>query len=83
MNDVQIDLNELASSIDTEFYKEKSIDDVTFELHKIVDKENKLSKKWLSRFNTIEALKLVLSICYKSKIDLNDFIQISIDKQTK
>ena len=26
MNDKQIDLNELTSSIDTEFYKEKSID---------------------------------------------------------
>ena len=83
MNDAQIDLNELASSIDTEFYKEKSIDELTLELHKIVDKENKLSKKWLSRFNTIEALRLILSICYKSKTDLNDFIQISIDKQTK
>ena len=83
MNDKQIDLNELASSIDTEFYKEKSIDDITFELHKIIDKQNNLSKKWLSRFDTIESLRLILSICYKSKIDLNDFIQISIPKQTK
>ena len=80
MNDNQIDLNELTSSIDTEFYKEKSIDDITFELHKIVDKQNNLSKKWLSRFDTIEALRLILSICYKSKIDLNQFIQISISK---
>lgn len=80
MNDNQIDLNELTSSIDTEFYKEKSIDDITFELHKIVDKQNNLSKKWLSRFDTIEALSLILSICYKSKIDLNQFIQISISK---
>ena len=80
MNDKQIDLNELTSSVDTELYKEKSIDDITFELHKIVDKQNNLSKKWLSRFDTIEALRLILSICYKSKIDLNQFIQISISK---
>ena len=80
MNDKQIDLNELTSSVDNEFYKEKSIDDVTFELHKIVDKQNNLSKKWLSRFDTIEALRLILSICYKSKIDLNQFIKISINK---
>ena len=80
MNDKQIDLNELTSSVDTEFYKEKSIDDVTFELHKIIDKQNNLSKKWLSRFDTIEALRLILSICYKSKINLNQFIQISISK---
>ena len=80
MNDNQIDLNELTSSIDTEFYKEKSIDDITFELHKIIDKQNNLSKKWLSRFDTIEALRLILSICYKSKINLNQFIQISISK---
>lgn len=83
MNNVQIDLNELASSIDAEFYKEKSIDELTLELQKIVDKENKLSKKWLSRFDTIEALRLILSICYKSKINLNDFIQISIPKINK
>ena len=80
MNDNQIDLNELTNSVDTEFYKEKSIDDIAFELHKIVDKQNNLSKKWLSRFDTIEALRLILSICYKSKIDLNQFIQISINK---
>ena len=80
MNDKQIDLNELTSSINTEFYKEKSIDDITFELHKIVDKQNNLNKKWLSRFDTIEALRLILSICYKSKINLNQFIQISISK---
>ena len=80
MNDKQIDLNELTSYVDTKFYKEKSIDDITFELHKIVDKQNNLSKKWLSRFDTIEALRLILSICYKSKIDLNQFIQISISK---
>ena len=80
MNNAQIDLNELTSSVDTEFYKEKSIDDITFELHKIIDKQNNLSKKWLSRFDTIEALRLILSICYKSKIDLNQFIQISISK---
>ena len=80
MNDNQIDLNELTNSVDTEFYKEKSIDDITFELHKIVDKQNNLSKKWLSRFDTIEALRLILSICYKSKIDLNQFIKISINK---
>lgn len=80
MNDKQIDLNELTSSINTEFYKEKSIDDITFELHKIVDKQNNLNKKWLSRFDAIEALRLILSICYKSKINLNQFIQISINK---
>ena len=80
MNNAQIDLNELTSSVDIEFYKEKSIDDVTFELHKIVDKQNNLNKKWLSRFDTIEALRLILSICYKSKINLNQFIQISINK---
>ena len=80
MNNAQIDLNELTSSVDNEFYKEKSIDDVTFELHKIIDKQNNLSKKWLSRFDTIEALRLILSICYKSKINLNQFIQISISK---
>lgn len=80
MNDKQIDLNELTSSIDTEFYKEKSIDDITFELHKITDKQNNLSKKWLSRFDAIEAFRLILSICHKSKIDLNQFIQISISK---
>ena len=80
MNDNQIELNELTNSVDTEFYKEKSIDDIAFELHKIVDKQNNLSKKWLSRFDTIEALRLILSICYKSKIDLNQFIKISINK---
>ena len=80
MNVNQINLNELTSYIDTEFYKEKSIDDITFALHKIVDKQNNLSKKWLSRFDTIEALRLILSICYKSKINLNQFIQISISK---
>lgn len=80
MNDKQIDLNELTSSIDTEFYKEKSIDDITSELHKIIDKQNNLSKKWLSRFDTIEALRLILSICHKLKINLNQFIQISINK---
>ena len=80
MNDKQIDLNELTNSVDTEFYKEKSIDDITFELHKIIDKQNNLSKKWLSRFDIIEALRLILSICHKSKINLNQFIQISINK---
>ena len=80
MNDKQIDLNELTSSIDTEFYKEKSIDEITFELHKIVDKQNSFSRKWLSRFDTIKALKLILSICHKSKINLNNFMQISISK---
>ena len=80
MNNTQINLNELTSSVDNEFYKEKSIDDITFKLYKILDKQNNLSKKWLSRFDTIEALRLILSICYKSKIDLNQFIQISINK---
>ena len=80
MNCNQIDLNKLTSSINDEFYKEKSIDEITFELHKIVDKQNSFSRKWLSRFDTIEALKLILSICYKSKINLNNFIQISISK---
>lgn len=80
MNNAQIDLDELTSSVDIKFYKEKSIDDITFKLYKIVDKQNNLSKKWLSRFDTIEALRLILSICYKSKIDLNQFIQISINK---
>ena len=80
MNNVQIDLNELISSVDIEFYKEKSIDDITFELHKIIDKQNNLSKKWLSRFDTIEALRLILSIYHNLKIDLNQFIQISISK---
>ena len=28
MNNIQIDLNELTSSVDIEFYKEKSIDDI-------------------------------------------------------
>ena len=80
MNCNQIDLNKLTSSINDEFYKEKSIDDLTFELHKIVDKQSNLSEKWLSRFDTVRALRLVLSICHKSKIDLNQFIQISITK---
>lgn len=80
MNNAQIDLNELTSSIDAKFFKEKSIDEITFELHKIVNKQNSFSRKWLSRFDTIEALKLILSICYKSKINLNNFIQISISK---
>lgn len=80
MNDNQIDLNKLTSSINDEFCKEKSIDDLTFELHKIVDKQSNLSEKWLSRFDTVRALRLVLSICHKSKIDLNQFIQISITK---
>ena len=80
MNCNQIDLNKLTSSINDEFYKEKSIDDLTFELHKILDKQTNLSEKWLSRFNTVEALRLILSICHKSKIDLNQFIQISITK---
>ena len=80
MNNAQIDLNELTNSVNNEFYKEKSIDDITFKLYKIVNKQNNLNKKWLSRFDTIEALRLLLSICYKSKIDLNQFIQISINK---
>lgn len=80
MNNTQIDLNELTNSVDNEFFKEKSIDEITFELYKIVDKQNSFSRKWLSRFDTIEALKLILSICYKSKINLNNFIQISISK---
>ena len=80
MNNAQINLNELISSVNNEFYKEKSIDDITFKLYKIVNKQNNFSKKWLSRFDTIEALRLILSICYKSKIDLNQFIQISITK---
>ena len=80
MNNIQIDLNELTSSIDAKFFKEKLIDEITFELYKIVDKQNSFSRKWLLRFDTIEALKLILSICYKSKINLNNFIQISISK---
>ena len=80
MNDNQIDLNKLTSSINDKFYKEKSIDDLTFELHNIVDKQSNLSAKWLSRFDTVRALRLILSICHKSKIDLNQFIQISITK---
>lgn len=80
MNNTQIDLNELTSSIDAKFFKEKSIDEITFELYKIVDKQNSFSRKWLSRFDTIGALRLILSICYKSKINLNDFMQISISK---
>ena len=80
MNCNQIDLNKLTSSVNDEFYKEKSIDDLTFELHKILGKQINLSKKWLSRFDTVEALRLILSICHKSKIDLNQFIQISITK---
>ena len=80
MNNAQIDLDELTSSIDAKFFKEKSIDDITFELYKIVDKQNSFSRKWLSRFDTIEALKLILSICHKSKINLNNFMQISISK---
>lgn len=80
MNSAQIDLNELASSANNEFYKGKSIDEITNTLYRIVAKQDRLKEKWLSRFDTIEALRLVLSICYKSKIDLNDFIQISIHK---
>ena len=80
MNNTQIDLNELTSSVNNEFYKEKSIDEITFELYKIIGKQNNFSQKWLSRFDAIEALRLILSICYKSKINLNDFIQISISK---
>ena len=80
MNNAQIDLNELTSSVDSKFYKEKSIDELTLELYKIVYNESKLSKKWLSRFNTIDAFKLILSTCHKSKIDLNDFMRISISK---
>lgn len=80
MNNAQIDLNELTSSVNNEFYKEKSIDEITFELYKIIGKQNNFSQKWLSRFDAIEALRLILSICYKSKINLNDFIQISISK---
>ena len=80
MNEKQIDLNALTSSIDNEFYKEYSIDDITSELHNIVNKQNNLSKKWLSRFDTVKALRLLLSICHKSKLDLNQFIQISISK---
>lgn len=80
MNNAQIDLNELTNSVNNEFYKEKSIDEITFELYKIIDKQNNFSKKWLSRFDAIEALRLILSICYKSKINLNDFMKISISK---
>ena len=47
MNNAQIDLNELTSSINAKFFKEKSIDEITFELHKIVDKQNGFSRKWL------------------------------------
>lgn len=74
----KININEITSSINNKFYKEKSIDELTFELYKILNKQNNLSEKWLSRFDTVEALKLILSICYKSKTDLNNFMQISI-----
>ena len=74
----KININEITSSVNNKFYKEKSIDEITFELYKILNKQNNLSKKWLSRFDTVEALKLILSICHKSKTDLNNFMQISI-----
>lgn len=78
MNDKQIDLNRITSSINDTFYKDKSIDELTCELYKILNKQNNLKIKWLSKLNTIEALKLMMSICYKSKIDLNKFIKVSI-----
>ena len=75
MNDKQIDLNIITSSINDTFYKDKSIDELTCELYKILNKQNNLKIKWLSKLNTIEALKLMMSICCKSKIDLNKFIK--------
>ncbi len=72
----QIDLNKITSSVYNEFYKNDSVDELTSRLNDIVNFQNDLRYKWLSKDKTIEALKLMLSICYKSNLDLNAYIKI-------
>lgn len=72
----QIDLNNITSSVYNEFYEGDSIDELTSRLNDIVNSQNDLRYKWLSKDKTIEALKLMLSICYKSNLDLNAYIKI-------
>lgn len=73
----EIDLNEITSLVYNEFYKNDSIDELTIKLNDIVNSQNELLYKWLSKDKIIEALKLTLSICYKSNVDLNKYIKIS------
>lgn len=72
----QIDLNKITSLVYNEFYKDDSIDKLTIKLNDIVNSQNDLLYKWLSKDKTVEALKLMLSICYKSNVDLNTYIKI-------
>ena len=72
----QIDLNKITSLVYNEFYKDDSIDELTIKLNDVVNSQNGLLYKWLSKDKTVEALKLMLSICYKSNLDLNAYIKI-------
>lgn len=72
----QIDLNKITSSVYNEFYKNDSIDELTSRLNDIVNFQNDLRYKWLSKDKIVEALKLMLSICHKSNLDLNAYIKI-------
>lgn len=74
-----IDMNELSKSMNDVFHKDKSIDELANELYELANDQNNLSLKWLSTFKAIEALRLILSICHKTNVDLNKFIRISID----
>lgn len=72
----QIDLNKITSSVYNEFYKNDSINELTSKLNDIVNSQNDLRYKWLTKDKTAEALKLMLSICHKSNLDLNTYIKI-------
>ena len=72
----QIDLNKITSSVYNEFYKNDSINELTSKLNDIVNSQNDLRYKWLSKDEIVEALKLMLSICHKSNLDLNTYIKI-------
>lgn len=72
----QIDLNKITSSVYNEFYKNDSINELTSKLNDIVNSQNDLRYKWLSKDKIVEALKLMLSICHKSNLDLNAYIKI-------
>lgn len=77
MDKKYIDINEIAKSVCDE-YGDDYLNNLTFKLKSIVDKQNRLSYQWLSNDVIIEALRLMLSICCKSNIDLNAYIKCSI-----
>ena len=72
----QIDLNKITSSVYKKKKKNDSINELTSKLNDIVNSQNDLRYKWLSKDKIVEALKLMLSICHKSNLDLNTYIKI-------